>query len=74
MSQAESQDKNPDVVPKAKRRQFTAAYKRQILQEVDACTQPGEKEYCCNEKDYLLRISRPGDANRGMINASGPAK
>ncbi len=43
MSQAESQDKNPDVVPKAKRRQFTAAYKRQILQEVDACTQPGEK-------------------------------
>lgn len=31
-----------EVVVKPKRRQFTAEYKRRILQEADACTQPGE--------------------------------
>jgi transposase-like protein len=30
------------VVAKPKRRQFTAAYKLQILQEVDACKEPGQ--------------------------------
>ena len=43
MSQAENQHKNPEVVPKAKRRQFTAEYKRQILKEYEACTESGEK-------------------------------
>lgn len=33
---------DPEVVVKPKRRQFTAEYKRGILQEADACTQPGE--------------------------------
>ena len=33
---------DPEVVVKPKRRQFTAEYKRRILQEADACTQPGE--------------------------------
>lgn len=33
---------DPEVVIKPKRRQFTADYKRRILQEADACTQPGE--------------------------------
>jgi transposase len=33
---------NPEVVVKAQRRRFTAEYKRRILQEADACTQPGE--------------------------------
>ena len=33
---------DPEVVLKPKRRQFTADYKRRILQEADACTQPGE--------------------------------
>ncbi len=32
---------DPEVVVKPKRRQFTAEYKRRILQEADACTQPG---------------------------------
>jgi len=31
-----------EVVPKAKRRIFTARYKQQILQEVDQCAQPGQ--------------------------------
>ncbi len=33
---------DPEVVPKATRRQFTAAEKLRILQEADACTQPGQ--------------------------------
>lgn len=31
-----------EVVPKTKRRTFSAAYKRQILQEADACRQSGQ--------------------------------
>ena len=33
---------DPEVVPKATRRQFSAAEKLRILQEADACTQPGQ--------------------------------
>jgi len=33
---------DPEVVPQAKRRQFSAAYKRQIVAEADACNQWGE--------------------------------
>ena len=33
---------DPEVVPQAKRRRFSAAYKRRILEEVDRCTEPGE--------------------------------
>lgn len=33
---------DPEVPEKPKRRQFTAEYKRRILEEADACTEPGE--------------------------------
>jgi len=33
---------DPEVVPKAKRRQFTAQYKLRIVREADACTEPGQ--------------------------------
>ena len=33
---------DPEVVPKAERRRFTAEYKQRILAEADACTQRGE--------------------------------
>ena len=33
---------DPEVVPKAERRRFSAEYKRRILQAADACAQPGE--------------------------------
>jgi transposase-like protein len=33
---------DPEVVPKARRRQFPASYKRRILQEAQACQAPGE--------------------------------
>jgi len=31
-----------EVVAKARRRQFTAEYKRKVLKEIDACKEPGE--------------------------------
>ena len=33
---------NPEVLPKASRRTFSAAQKLRILNEADACTQPGQ--------------------------------
>lgn len=33
---------DPEVLPKAQRRQFTAAYKLRIVEEADACTEPGQ--------------------------------
>jgi transposase-like protein len=33
---------DPEVVPKAKRRRFSAEYKLRILREADACSEPGE--------------------------------
>ena len=34
--------RDPEVPEKPKRRQFTAEYKQRILDEADACTEPGE--------------------------------
>jgi transposase len=33
---------DPEVVPQAERRRFTAEYKLRVLTEADACTKPGE--------------------------------
>ena len=33
---------DPEVVDKATRRRFTAAYRRRVVREADACTEPGE--------------------------------
>jgi transposase-like protein len=45
MSQAENQKEaiDPEVVPKAKKRQYSAEYKRRVLQEYEACTEPGAR-------------------------------
>lgn len=37
------QDPDPEVAPRAKRRQFSEAYKKRILEEYASCTEPGEK-------------------------------
>jgi transposase len=45
MSQDEmnqSQVSDPEVVPQAKRRRFSAKYKLRILEEAEACREPGE--------------------------------
>ena len=36
------QQPDPEVVPRGKRRQFSAGYKLRILQEAEACEQPGQ--------------------------------
>jgi transposase-like protein len=33
---------DPEVVPRAKRRRFTARYKLRIVEEADRCSEPGE--------------------------------
>jgi transposase-like protein len=38
-----SKQRTTEVVPKAKRRQFSAQYKLRILEEADRCTAPGER-------------------------------
>ncbi len=38
----QSEVPDPEVVPQAKRRRFSAEYKLRILEEVDACTEPGQ--------------------------------
>lgn len=45
MSQSENQKEtiDPEVVPKAAKRQYTAEYKRRVLQEYEACTEPGAR-------------------------------
>jgi transposase-like protein len=46
MSQQEEKKHNqpdPEVIPKAQRRQFSAETKGRILREYDACQEPGEK-------------------------------
>ena len=37
------QEPDPEVVPRAKRRQFSTAHKKRILEEYAGCTEPGEK-------------------------------
>jgi transposase len=43
MSQPAKPEPDPEVIPKAERRQFSAEYKRRILQEHEACDELGEK-------------------------------
>ena len=40
--QSKLEPRDTEVVPKAKRRQFSVAYKKRILVEVDGCTQAGQ--------------------------------
>ena len=42
MSQEQTQYPDPEVMPKARRRRFSAEYKVRVLAEADACTQRGE--------------------------------
>lgn len=37
-----SQDPDPEVPPKARRRKYSATYKKRILEEVERCSAPGE--------------------------------
>jgi transposase len=39
---AMAQEPDPEVVPKAERRQFSTDYKLRVLAEADRCSEPGE--------------------------------
>ena len=45
---------DPEVTPKAKRRIFSAAYKKKILAEVDAAAGSGRSVNCCVAKASTL--------------------
>jgi hypothetical protein len=65
---------DPEVVPTAMRRQFSNAEKLRILEEADACTEPGEigallrREGC--QRDILV-VSEPVAASSGWWATGG---
>jgi transposase-like protein len=72
--QAEAPD--PEVVPTAKRRRFSAAYKSRILEEADACTEPGEIGALLRREgiysSYLTRWRR--EREQGQSDALNPKR
>ena len=79
MSQDElnkSEVPNPEVVPQAKRRRFNAKYKLRILEEADACSQPGEIGALLRREglysSYLTAWRRQRE--QGQLDALSPKK
>lgn len=76
MSRDETDVPDPEVVPTAKRRRFTAEEKLRILEEADACTEPGELGALLRREgiysSYLSRWRRARD--RGQLQALSPKK
>jgi transposase len=67
---------DPEVVPTAKRRRFTVKEKLRILEEADACTEPGELGALLRREgiysSYLSRWRRARD--RGQLRALSSKK
>ena len=67
---------DPEVVPKAKRRKFSAEYKRRILDEADSCTEPVQIGALLRREglysSHLTTWRRQRD--RGLIQALSPKK
>jgi transposase-like protein len=67
---------DPEVVPLAQRRRFSAGEKLRILEAADACTKPGELGALVRREgiysSYLSRWRRARD--RGQLDALGPGK
>jgi len=67
---------DPEVVPKAKRRKFSAEYKRRILEEADNCTEPGQIGALLRREglysSHLSTWRRQRD--RGLVQALSPKK
>ena len=76
MSRNETNIPDPEVVPTAERRRFTAKEKLRILEEADACTEPGELGALVRREgiysSYLSRWRRERD--RGQLQALSPKK
>ena len=67
---------DPEVVPKAKRRQFTAKYKLRILKEADRCTERGQiGELLRREGLYSSHLSKWRQQRaRGLLQGLAPKK
>lgn len=67
---------DPEVVPKAKRRQFTAQYKLRIVREADACTELGQiGELLRREGLYSSHLSKWRQQRaRGQLQSLAPKK
>ena len=67
---------DPEVVPKAQRRRFSAEYKRRILQEYEACTKPGQRGALLRREglysSYITTWRRQRD--RDELEGLGPQK
>ena len=76
MSRNETSILEPEVLPTAKRRRFTTQEKVRILEEADACTEPGELGALLRREgiysSYLSRWRRARD--RGELQALSPKK
>ena len=76
MSRDETNIPEPEVVPKIERRRFTAQEKLRILEEADACTEPGELGALVRREgiysSYLSRWRR--ERERGQLEALSPKK
>ena len=67
---------DPEIVPKAKRRKFTAAYKRRILEKADNCTEPGQMGALLRQEGlYSSHLSTwRRQRERGALEALNPRK
>lgn len=67
---------DPEVVPQAKRRQFTAKYKLRVLKEADRCTERGQiGELLRREGLYSSHLSKWRQQRaRGQLQGLAPKK
>ena len=67
---------DPEVVPKAKRRKFSAEYKRRILEEADNCTASGQIGALLRREGlYSSHLSTwRRQRNRGVVKGLSPKK
>jgi transposase-like protein len=67
---------NPEVVPKARRRKFSAEYKRRILEEADNCTEAGQIGALLRQEGlYSSHLSTwRQQRERGALEALNPKK
>jgi transposase len=67
---------DPEVPEKKPRRKFTAKYKLQILQEADACTEPGQLGALLRSKGlYSSNLTTwRKQRDRGLLDALSPKK
>jgi transposase len=67
---------DPEVSEKAKRRQFTAKYKRRVLQELDRCSEPGQVGALLRREGlYSSHLSKwRAQREAGLLQALAPKK